>query len=397
MNSLRDQMPALHNKTYFNYGGQGPLPQDSLAAITSSWEKIQELGPFTNSIWPYIASENNFTKQELTKACGASIKRIALTENVTSGCVLPLWGLPFNTGDRILISDCEHPGVVAACIEIAKRKGLEIDILNIQNLHINLSNKVDVKDTIFVILEKALQKKTRLVVISHVLWNTGAIMPVEAISLRLSNHPNKPFLLVDGAQSFGQLPIQKDVNSSDIYAFTGHKWACGPEGLGGVVLSERVLNEARPTLVGWKSLKNENILDTDNINLFHQDSRKFEIATSCIPLLAGLRCSLNLLDLEGNIEQRFKTIQGYSEELWSKLSLLNHVDMILQKPPSSGLISFKIQSTLSPKEIVSKLGNESIWIRALESPDCLRACVHITTTKEEINRLIYELESLLNK
>ena len=50
-------MPALENKNYFNYGGQGPLPSPSLKAIFSSWEKIQELGPFTNSTWPYIAKE----------------------------------------------------------------------------------------------------------------------------------------------------------------------------------------------------------------------------------------------------------------------------------------------------------------------------------------------------
>ena len=34
---LRDLMPALAHKTYFNYGGQGPLPEPSLEAIIASW------------------------------------------------------------------------------------------------------------------------------------------------------------------------------------------------------------------------------------------------------------------------------------------------------------------------------------------------------------------------
>ena len=83
--SLRDQMPALQNKKYFNYGGQGPLPNSSLEAITNSWKHIQEIGPFTNQVWPYLTSEIKKTKQLLAKICGVRENQIALTENVTTG------------------------------------------------------------------------------------------------------------------------------------------------------------------------------------------------------------------------------------------------------------------------------------------------------------------------
>ena len=53
-NNLRDQIPALKNKYYFNYGGQGPLPKSSLEAIVKTWEIIQDLGPFTNDMWPCL-------------------------------------------------------------------------------------------------------------------------------------------------------------------------------------------------------------------------------------------------------------------------------------------------------------------------------------------------------
>ena len=55
--NLRSLMPGLKNKFYFNYGGQGPLPTQSLNEITKSWQKIQELGPFTSNVWPYINNE----------------------------------------------------------------------------------------------------------------------------------------------------------------------------------------------------------------------------------------------------------------------------------------------------------------------------------------------------
>ena len=77
----------------------------SLEAITASWSRIQELGPFTADVWPYIAKEVNSTRRLLAQCCGVPAHRLALTENVTSGCVLPLWGLPFADGERLLIGD----------------------------------------------------------------------------------------------------------------------------------------------------------------------------------------------------------------------------------------------------------------------------------------------------
>jgi L-cysteine/cystine lyase len=53
---LRELCPALEGKTYFNYGGQGPLPDPSLAAMVESWCTIQQLGPSTD-VWPFIAQE----------------------------------------------------------------------------------------------------------------------------------------------------------------------------------------------------------------------------------------------------------------------------------------------------------------------------------------------------
>jgi selenocysteine lyase/cysteine desulfurase len=110
--ALRAFMPALANKTYFNYGGQGPLPTPSLEAIRASWQQIQELGPFTSTIWPYITAQTDRLRSLLADRCGVGTHRLAFTENVTSGCVLPLWGLPWQPDDELLIGDCEHPGVV---------------------------------------------------------------------------------------------------------------------------------------------------------------------------------------------------------------------------------------------------------------------------------------------
>ncbi|WP_320664981.1 aminotransferase class V-fold PLP-dependent enzyme [Prochlorococcus sp. MIT 1223] len=391
--NLRDLMPALQNKSYFNYGGQGPLPSPSLDSIATSWEEIQKLGPFTNNVWPYLMNEVKKTKRYLGRLCGVSSNQIALTENVTSGCVLPLWGLPFKADQRILIGDCEHPGVIAACREIAKRNSLKIDILHVQQLREGLNERNTVDELVLKELKKAIRSNTKLVVLSHVLWNTGQIMPINLIAETLQTYPVKPYLLVDAAQSFGQIPIRDAAQTADIYAFTGHKWACGPEGLGGVAVSKRVLQDSSPTLIGWKSLQKEEGIHFANPHPFQKDARRFEIATSCIPLLAGLRCSLDLLETQGDVHSRLKRIQTLSMRLWTGLKSIEGVTTILEGPPPTGLISFTTTSNKSANTLVRHLGKKALWIRVLEDPEWLRACVHITTQESEVDTLIKEIQT----
>ena len=388
MPSLRALMPALANKTYFNYGGQGPLPDPSLEAINASWRTIQALGPFTTAVWPFIERESAGVRQRLAHWCGVPPQRLSLTENVTSGCVLPLWGLPWQAGDELLIGDCEHPGVVAACRELARRQQLRITTLPLLEL-CQRQATADLDGAVLAALDASLTAKTRLVVLSHLLWNSGSVMPIAAVAERLGRHPRRPWLLVDAAQSMGSLPVAEAAAAADIYAFTGHKWCCGPEGLGGVVLSERLLEEAQPTLIGWRSLAQE----SSSGSSFHRDGRRFEVATSCLPLCSGLTRSLQLLEAEGSAQQRLMRIQAGSHRLWQGLQGIPGVRTLLPQPPPAGLVSFTLAGP-DTAAVVHALGEQGIWIRRLDEPDCLRACTHLTTTDEEIDRLLEALAAL---
>ena len=395
---LRATMPALHNKTYFNYGGQGPLPDPSLQAILGCWKTIQELGPFTTTVWPLVNATTARLREHLGHWLGVPPARLAFTENVTSGCVLPLWGLPWQQGESLLLSDCEHPGVVAACQELARRLGLQLRKFRVSDLR----GRRDHTETLLLErLEQALEPQTRLVVLSHLLWNTGELLPIERVGERLSIHPNHPWLLVDGAQSLGSVPVAAAARAADIYACTGHKWCCGPEGLGVVALSERLLAEAQPTLIGWRSLVSEQVSlpqVAPGASPFHGDGRRFEVATSCIPLFAGLDCSLQLLDAEGSAEQRLERIRGTATQLWQGLQQVPGVELLLEEPPPAGLVSFTIADSagraIKPEAIVAALGEQAIWLRSLPEPACLRACTHLTTTTADLERLLHALREL---
>ena len=375
-------MAALANKIYFNYGGQGPLPTASLQAMVECWRRIQELGPFAKPAFPYLEGLTSSLRRALAALCGVPPQRLGLTENVTSGCVLPLWGLPWRSGDQFLISDGEHPGVVATCHEIARREALQVATLPVQDC----SGAEQVLER----LDEALQPRTRLVVLSHLLWTTGALMPIPAVGQHLREHPGQPWLLVDGAQSAGAVPVQEAVAAADLYAFTGHKWFCGPEGLGAMALSWRLLEVGAPTMIGWRGLAK----DSQHPLRLHGDARRYEIATSCYPLMAGLLQSLRSLALVGDLQQRLALIRARSGQLWRGLRRLDGLETLLPELPPAGLVSFRVRGH-TPQQVVHALAERGLVLRSFEKPDCVRACCHVTTLPMESERLIREIASLV--
>ena len=278
-----------------------------------------------------------------------------------------------------------------------KEKTLQVNTLPVKQLRLGRDQQACTNRDMLAALEQQLTSRTRLVVLSHLLWNTGQQMPIAAVAAQLQQHPAQPFLLVDAAQSVGQIPVAEAAAAADIYAFTGHKWACGPEGLGGVAISERVLSDAHPTVIGWRSLQDETRAVADDPDPFHHDSRRFEVATSCVPLMAGLRCSLDLLEQEGSDDERLGQIRILSEQLWRELKSIPGVSPLLDGPPPAGLVSFQMRpepTGATPAEVVKALGGQQLWIRDLADPICLRACTHICTSQNDIAQLTDQIRTL---
>ncbi|WP_254568275.1 aminotransferase class V-fold PLP-dependent enzyme [Oscillatoria sp. HE19RPO] len=389
----RQQIPALKNKAYFNYGGQGPMPESALTAIFKSYQLIQEKGPFTGETGLWVNEEIAATREAIASELGVTPDTITLTENVSIGCNIPLWGLDWQPGDRILIGDCEHPGIVAAIDEIARRFDLQVSICPLMET-LNEGNPT-------LAIASHLHPNTRLVVLSHILWNTGQVLPLTDIVkvCHEFNPKSNPYpkirVLVDAAQSVGVLPLNLTEIGVDYYAFTGHKWWCGPEGLGGLYVSPDAAGTLHPTFIGWRSIAMNSTGDWVG---FKPDGRRFEVATSAYPLLAGLRKAIAFHHGMGTPQERYDRIQALSHQLWTKLRDLPDIICLKSTPPEAGLVSFQLNETLlksgaTHDKLVKFLEKEHrVMVRTILNPNCVRACVHYFTLESEIERLIQGIQ-----
>ena len=113
--------------------------------------------------------------------------------------------------------------------------------------------------------------------------------------------------------------------------------------------------------------------------------------------MAGLRCSLELLEQEGSDGERLGHIRTLSEQLWRELQTIQGVSPLLEGPPPAGLVSFQMHpeaTAATPSEVVKALGAEQIWIRDLADPICLRACTHVCTSENDIAQLTDQIRTL---
>jgi len=383
LESHRQKFPALANKAYFNYGGQGPLPQVSMDAILQGYNEVQCSGPFSRKINQWQNQETQLTRQLLATELGISPETLSFTENVTVGCNIALWGMAWQPGDHLLISDCEHPGIIATVQELQRRFDLNVSFFPLRET----LNQGDPVEMIF----NFLKPNTRLLVISHILWNTGQVLPLtEIVNLCHQNYNTK--VLVDAAQSVGVLPLKLTETKVDFYAFTGHKWFCGPDGLGGLYIRAESLSELSPTFIGWRSIITN---EQGKPIAWTPDAKRYEVATSAYPLYAGLRHAINLHHQWGTPIKRYQQICKNSQYLWEKLSEIPQIQCLRTAPPEAGLVSFQLNTIKSHQSLVNHLESKGIFLRTLLDPNCVRACVHYLTLPSEIDQLIEGIKQFI--
>jgi L-cysteine/cystine lyase len=381
----RGYFAALTNKAYFNYGGQGVLAQTTIVAINEAFEYVQQHGPFGLKTSAWVAKVAQQARQSIAQELGVEASTITLTENVTVGCNIALWGMDWQPGDHILLTDCEHPGIVAAIEEIKLRYRITSSV-------VPLLKTLQGEDAVELVITH-LRPSTKLVVLSHVLWNTGQVLPLAEIgaAVKAYHGAQEIKVLVDAAQSVGLLPLNlTELVGVDFYAFTGHKWCCGPEGVGGLYVSPAAREGLRPTFIGWRGLSYETAAGGSLLT----DGRQYEVATSAYPLYAGLTAALELQNQWGDRSTRYQQIIKLAAYLWHGLQTIEGVTCLLTAPPPSGLVAFQLMG-VDPDQAVQLLESQSIFVRSIVEPSCLRAGVHYFTSEAEIDQLLAALRVLL--
>ncbi|MBX9788380.1 MAG: cysteine desulfurase [Pirellulales bacterium] len=207
-------------------------------------------------------------------------RQIVFTSNCTAALNLAIHGL-LRPGDRVVTTQVEHNSVLRPLGQLEDDGAIEVERVGCDR-----SGVVDPDD-----IARALDKRTRLVVVSHASNVTGAIQPVAEIA-RLA-HEHGALVLVDAAQTTGHLSVDVGSLGADLLASAGHKGLLGPLGTGflyiarGLEAQIRSLQQGGTGTVSFQDRQPDTLPD------------KYESGNLNVPGLVGLLAGLEYVTERG--------------------------------------------------------------------------------------------------
>ena len=306
-------------------------------------------------------------REAAARLIGAAPQDVALTQNTTHGMNLGALALDWREGDEVVSTTTEHPGCLVPLHNLAERFGVKVKLV---------SPPVTVEK-----VESAMTSRTHLVALSHVDWTTGEVFPLEDICAL--SRERGAFTVVDGAQSVGNIPVDAPSTGADMYAFTGHKWVMGPEGMGALYVRPGL--DVHSTNVGFLSLTDPFAFDAEGDYELRADARRFEASTGSPALCVGFAVAAEAVRERG--EAGF---EGIRERAWLLIALLSEIPGITlrsPRPAQSGLVSFEVEG-LAAKEVVERLLERRFVLRYIPgSRPYVRASTHLFNSDEELEAL----------
>jgi isopenicillin-N epimerase len=146
---------------------------------------------------------------------------LVFVPNATTGINAVLRSYPFQPGDAVLTTNQEYNACRNALDFVAERSGIEIIVTDIPY-------PIDDPQIIVDAVLNAVTPQTKLVLLDHVVSQTGCVLPIESIIQRLNAQGIES--LIDGAHAPGMLPLDLTALGATYYTGNLHKWVSSPKG-----------------------------------------------------------------------------------------------------------------------------------------------------------------------
>ncbi|MDZ4755289.1 MAG: aminotransferase class V-fold PLP-dependent enzyme [Phycisphaerae bacterium] len=179
-------------------------------------------------------------RERVSRFLRADSAGLGFVTNATEGVNAVLRSIELRPGDVLVTTDHVYRAIHQTMKYIARRAGAEVRVVPIP---LPTSGPDEIVDRI----ERALDGRTRIVVVDHVTSPTALIFPVERIAAVCRARGIAS--LIDGAHAPGMLDLDIAAVGATYYAGNLHKWVCAPKGCAFVWADESVRQSVHPATV----------------------------------------------------------------------------------------------------------------------------------------------------
>ena len=218
--------------TFLNNGTLGPAP-DVVVDTRERYSRLLAADPRDN----FRTKELAEVRAQLAAFINASPEETTITHSTTEGMNIFAHGLDWKAGDEVILGDQEHFGATEPYRTLAERYGVKVVTAALPIPATSVGQVVDA-------YAKAFTPRTRVLVVSTVSWLTGMVSPLRELA-NLA-HDRGALISVDGAQSFGVLPLDVQTADIDHFAGSGQKWLLAGTGTGVNYVRRKVQSSVWP-------------------------------------------------------------------------------------------------------------------------------------------------------
>jgi kynureninase len=272
----RERFPILSRTKYLVSHSLGAMPdaaRDALVEYADLWAS-RGVRAWGDRWWMMSIEVGDI----IAPLIGAPAGSVVMLPNVTTGEAVVLSSFDYDTPrNRVVIVDGEFPSVRYIYDRLARRLGAEIVTVphDASGLGFDLDR-----------LLAAIDERTQIVPIGHILFESSYMIDVKAIAKRC--HEVGATLVLDVFQSAGIVPV--DVTAWDVPIAVGGvlKWLCGGPGGSFLYVDPKLRPKLEPSFTGWMAHANPFGFEPPPMR-FRDDALRFALGTPAIPALYAAR------------------------------------------------------------------------------------------------------------
>jgi kynureninase len=373
----RDEFPILDHSVYMVSHSLGAMPRGTWAELRSFGDAWATRGvrAWEEGWWDMPVTVGDM----IGGIIGADPGSTAMLQNVTIAVEVILSAFDWKPPrDTIVTTDVDFPSVLYL-LEGMKRRGARLV-------------RVPSPDGFGFEMEEllaAIDERTQVVVISHVLYKSATIVDVKAVVRRAREVG--AHVLLDAYQAAGTVPI--DVKDFDVDFLTGGsvKWLCGGPGAGYLYVKPELCDRLEPAFAGWAAHNDPFAFDPGPLRYAPGISR-FMSGTPHIPCLYSARSGYRIIGEIG-----VEAIRERSLRLTGRLiERADEFGFTVNSPRSPEIRGGTVSLGVPDAALVAKTLIAREFVVDYRPGAGIRIGPHFYNTEDEIDAITMEIRNILD-
>jgi selenocysteine lyase/cysteine desulfurase len=374
----RRDTPGCERVIHLNNAGSALPPRAVTEAVIRHLELESAIGGYEAAARARGAIDHAYDALAALLHCRAD--EIAVIENATRAWDMAFYSLRFERGDRILTARTEYASNFIAFLQVAQKTGAVVEVIPD-----DAQGQVSAEA-----LQRMLDRRVKLIAITHVPTNGGLVNPAAAIG-RVARGAGVPYLL-DACQSVGQMPIDVEAIGCDMLSATGRKYLRAPRGTGFLYVRRGLVEQLEPPFL---DLHAASLTGHDRYEI-RPDARRFENWETYVAGKIGLGVAADYAVGWGLAAIR-ERVYALAERFRAQLSALPGVTVRDVGAERCGIVTFTVagrepgavKQALAAQGInvhVSAAGDSRLEVESRDVSGVVRASVHYYNSEEELDR-----------